>query len=457
MAKMRKRPEYHFTAQKGWINDPNGLYFQDGYFHILYQYNKSDTSWGMTAIGHAITSDFLHYEEVGEILLPSEEYEKDPRGGCFSGSIIKKDNVWYFVYTGSVIQNEGLKQTQNIAVSKDGYTFTRFSGNPVIKEPIEGADPNFRDPKVFVLDGCYYMAVGCKIGPLGAVFLYSSSDMFSWSYQGVLYKGNEEDGTLFECPDFYEIYGGKWVLTFSPENNRYGIRSFAVTGSFDKKSLIFTPQCKKCLDYGLDFYARQSYLIGTRRIALSWLNQWPWMSTFQGHGEAADEGWCGCLSMPREEKIIKGRLISFPVDEIISHFERVESGEIEITSKENFIITPSSYSFRLSVVIDRKESHSGEVVIVAGSFTFRINYERNFITALPAGKNSSFIPLKGDGDVVLDFFFDNSVLELFVDNGESSASWIFTPEVECPRICIGVNQKDAFLKYSLFYLKKEEK
>ncbi len=456
MAQITKRPRYHFTPVKGWINDPNGLYFHSGYFHILYQYNKYDTLWGMPMIGHSRTVDFLSFEEVEEALVPREEYEKDPCGGCFSGSIIKKDDKWYFVYTGSVFKNGTLKQTQNVAISRDGYAFKRFSANPVIKEPPEGADLNFRDPKVFILDGVYYMVLGCKIGPVGAVFLYSSPDMLNWSYEKVLYKGEKEDGTLFECPDFYEISVGKWVLTFSPENNRYGIRSLGVTGSFDKESLVFTPKKKIRLDYGLDYYARQSYFVDRRRITLSWLNQWHWMSTFQGHGETESEGWCGCLSMPREEKVIEGNLLSYPIEEIVSRFKKEGGEKREITGENELIITPSSYSFRLTLVTERGQSLSGEVVIVAGSFTFYVNYERAFLLAVPEGKNSALIPLREDGDITLDFFFDNSVLELFVNNGESSASWIFTPEVDKPEIAISVNQKKAVVEYGLFYLERED-
>ncbi len=454
MAEITQRPEYHFTPRKGWINDPNGLYYLDGRWHILYQYNAEDTVWGSPSIGHAVTSDFVCYDEADEALIPHEDYEIDSRGGCFSGSVISKDDELCFIYTGSVFKEEKLKQTQNLAFSEDGFKFHRHENNPVIAEPPEMADENFRDPKVFRIGSSYYMVTGCRMGNDVAVFLYSSVNLEKWNYQGILYKGSGEDGTLAECPDFYQLDNTSWMLTFSPENHPQGIRSLGIIGSFDSKKLIFIPKKKIRLDYGLDYYARQTYAFNGRRIVLSWLNQWPWMSTFQDHGETEQEGWRGSLSMPREEKMANGVRLEYPVKEITSRFITAEEKIAVVRKNDSVEIFPSSASFLFSISIDKGRSNGGEISVECGAFRFMVNYERKYIAVLPEGKNSSIIPIASDY-TTLDFFFDNSILELFVNKGEASASWIFTRKTKKPGIILNVNQKQTSVRYSLSYIKEE--
>lgn len=450
-----QRPKYHFSPYKGWINDPNGLYYLNDKWHILYQYNARDIVWGMPSIGHTVTSDFIHYNEVDEALIPHKDYEKDSHGGCFSGSIINKDNKFCFFYTGSVYKDGKLKQTQNLAYSENGYKFLRYKSNPIIKKPPEGADNSFRDPKVFKIDERYFMVTGCQIGNDVAVFLYSSLNLENWNYRGVLYKGNGESGTLAECPDFYQLDDTMWMLTLSPENHPQGIRSLGIVGLFNSEELIFTPKKEVRLDYGLDYYARQTYLFNKRRIVLSWLNQWPWMSTFQSYGDTAEEGWRGSLSMPREEKTVNGIRKEYPIEEIRGRFYISERKDVTVTKGGSIEIFPSSFSFLFSFNIDKSRSSSGEITIESDIFRFLINYERKYIIALPEGKNSSVIPIESNGNTTIDLFFDNSILEFFVNKGESCASWIFTRKVEKPVIILSVNQKKASVGYSLSYIKEE--
>ena len=110
MAQITQRPRYHFTAPKGWINDPNGFFFLDGWFHLFYQFNREHTEWASPSIGHSRTRDFIRFEELAEALVPKEKYDLSPSGGCFSGSVIKKDGKYHLLYTGSVTENGVLSQ-----------------------------------------------------------------------------------------------------------------------------------------------------------------------------------------------------------------------------------------------------------------------------------------------------------------------------------------------------------
>lgn len=450
MAQITQRPRYHFTAPKGWINDPNGFFFLDGWFHLFYQFNREHTEWASPSIGHSRTRDFIRFEELAEALVPKEKYDLSPSGGCFSGSVIKKDGKYHLLYTGSVTENGVLSQTQNLAVSDDGIHFERYSDNPVIPCPPEGADLNFRDPKVFEHSGKYWMVTGCRKDGVFAVFLYSSADLVSWTYKGVLCQGDGEDGTLAECPDLYPLDDGKWLLTLSPEYNADGIRSLGIIGRADLEECRFEKLGSFPLDYGPDYYARQCYLHGERRIAFAWLNQWPWMSHYQDHGAGPEEGWCGCLGMPREETYEDGVLMCRPVKELDGKFRTDEGGVLHVTPEHPGVLSLSSYSFRLSITVKRK-CESGEVVMKLDPFVFHISPEHSYVLVLPEGKNSSVIPLEKERETRLDFYFDNSVLELFADGGRRSASWIFRRKMEKAEPEFSVFQKSCDLSYEVAY------
>ena len=151
---MTYRPLFHFTAERGWINDPNGLCFYKGKYHLFYQYNPHSTEWGKMHWGHAISSDLVNWEHLDIALSPDEWYEDDERGGCFSGSAMVIGDRLYLMYTATA----GGKQRQCIAYSDDGLNFTKYDKNPII-EPPEGIHEE-RDPYIFRLHDRYLSLVG---------------------------------------------------------------------------------------------------------------------------------------------------------------------------------------------------------------------------------------------------------------------------------------------------------
>ena len=128
------RPRMHFSPERGWINDPNGLIHFKGMYHLFFQFNPYSTRWGMMHWGHAVSHARIDWQVLPLALTPSEEYELDEKGGCFSGSAIEKDGRLYLFYTGSVIRDGRTIQTQNMAFSDDGIHFEKHPGNPIISE-----------------------------------------------------------------------------------------------------------------------------------------------------------------------------------------------------------------------------------------------------------------------------------------------------------------------------------
>lgn len=294
-----KRFKYHFEPKFGWMNDPNGLIYFKGKYHAFFQHNPKEPKWGPMHWGHAVSDDLIHWKELPIALKPDMPYEND--GGCFSGSAIEKDGIMYLFYT-SVSHESG--QTQSVAMSEDGFNFKKYEGNPIIMQPPYDGSKDFRDPKVTVIDGKYYMVVGSGKDGIGKVLLYKSGDLLNWEYIGVLYE-NGDFGEVFECPDFFKI-GDNYVLMFSKMITDINKTQFVI-GDFDGER--FYPKSFQSPENGPQFYAPQTFLDNNgRRILIGWFYDW---------GKKLKPGltFAGALTIPRNLTIVDGKIHLFPVGE----------------------------------------------------------------------------------------------------------------------------------------------
>lgn len=291
------RFQYHFEPREGWMNDPNGLIYFKGQYHAFFQHYPHAPKWGQMHWGHAVSRDLIHWEEMPIALYPDQEYEDD--GGCFSGSAIEKDGRLYLFYTS--VSHE-LKQTQSVAYSDDGVHFVKYPGNPVIRQNPLGY-PDFRDPKVSCMDGTYYMVVGTGDEVSGKVLLFTGDDLLHWDYSGILYEGTQYANCI-ECPDFFKL-GDKYVLMFSKINEKERATHFAVGDFVNGKLVNYTISRP---EWGIDFYAPQTFTDGTRRIMIGWMYHW-------GKEAPPDCRFAGALSIPRELTLEGNQIKNFPVKE----------------------------------------------------------------------------------------------------------------------------------------------
>ena len=290
---------YHFEAEKGWINDPNGLCQFGGVYHAFYQHNPYGPLWDTMHWGHATSHDLIHWQEHPIALAPTEPYEDGD--GCFSGSALEKDGDLYLMYT-AVSKEHG--QTQCIAISHDGMAFEKYAGNPVIPQsPLDPANKDFRDPKIFPYGDEYRMVCGAGVDGLGSILLYRSEDLLHWEYMGPLFQSRDY-GPVPECPDLFPL-GDYWVLMFSRMDESR--RAQFIVGDFDGQR--FSPVSFQQPEQGPDFYAPQTFLDDKgRRLMIAWMHSW-------ARQPDPDAVRTGALTIPREIGQIGGKLRTYPVEE----------------------------------------------------------------------------------------------------------------------------------------------
>lgn len=312
--------KYHIRPSKGLINDPNGLVYFKGKYHVFYQWNPHGTEHLTKNWGHAVSSDLVHWETLPPALEPSEWYDSY---GCYSGSAVVKDDQLILFYTGTVKSSSGEKRSyQCTAFSKDGITFTK--GGPVFDHPA-GFTRHVRDPKVWQDEkGTWWMVLGAQTEELvGTVIAYSSPDLQEWTNHGPLLKEPLALGYMWECPDVL-LMDQLDMLLFCPQGMEaegdlfqnifqtgYLLGRFTSKGTFQGDYASFRE-----LDRGFEFYAPQTFVAGDGRRLM-----FAWMGAMELEVEQAvptvQDGWVHHLSLPREITIEQGQVIQRPARELM--------------------------------------------------------------------------------------------------------------------------------------------
>ena len=263
------RPLYHHTPKRGWMNDPNGMFYKDGVWHLFYQYNPYGSMWGNMHWGHSSSADLLHWKDEGVALAP------DVWGTIFSGSCVTdKENIVAMYTTSRPTPFGGDVQAQCIAFSKDGgKTFAKYEGNPVLT----AEDKDFRDPRPFWNEDIKAWNLILAVGQ--EMRIYSSADLKEWKYESSFGQEYGNHGGVWECPDLIKI-DDKWVLicNINPGGPFGGSATQYFVGSFDghRFTCESMPKVTKWMDYGKDHYATVSFYNApeNRHVVLAWMSNW---------------------------------------------------------------------------------------------------------------------------------------------------------------------------------------
>ena len=271
------RPVYHHTPAWGWMNDPNGMFYKDGVWHLYFQYNPYGSQWENMTWGHSTSTDLIHWTFQGAPI------EADAWGTIFSGSAVVDHNNTAGFGKGAVVAmytSAGENQTQSIAYSNDnGQTFTKYDGNPVLTSNT----PDYRDPHVFWNEDIkrwnMIMAEGQHMD------IYSSADLKEWKLESQFGAEYGNHGGVWECPDLMKmkVRGTdqyKWMLlcNINPSGPFGGSATQYFVGQFDghKFTCESAPEVTKWMDYGKDHYATVTFdnAPDGRRVAMAWMSNW---------------------------------------------------------------------------------------------------------------------------------------------------------------------------------------
>ena len=382
------RPKFHFTPAKNWMNDPNGLVWHKGEYHLFFQHNPFGTKWAHMSWGHAVSRDLLNWEELPVAIPEGED------GAIFSGSAVSVGDEIIAIYT----RDKDKKQTQCLAMSSDnGRTFTKYSGNPVLDLNME----HFRDPKVFRFRDHWIMVVVKAQDFL--VCIYSSFDLKNWKLESEFGKVGAIGGQ-WECPDLFPLLiDGEeiWVLivSLSPGGikNNSGTQYFI--GDFDGKT--FTPRYStdepRWFDYGSHNYAGVTFNNepNNKRIFIGWLNSWQ-------NGNELQTSWNGAMTIPRQIGLAK------------------VNGEIVLTQQP---ICDPTYEVRL-------DAPTSGIVGLEGFVKIGYNADRQ--TVFVEDFEAPYI--SQDGQIHLKVVVDRSSVELFTGDGTRCITLAVFPPVGTSRL-----------------------
>lgn len=275
------RPVYHHTPAYGWMNDPNGMFYKDGVYHLYFQYNPYGSVWGNMHWGHSTSSDLMHWKFEGSAIVP------DAWGAIFSGScVVDHENTAGFgkgaivaFYTSAKSTPWGDVQSESMAYSLDnGKTFTKYEGNPILTS----SERDFRDPKVFWYAPGKHWVMMLAVGQ--HMEIYSSVNLKDWKKESEFGAMQGAHGGVWECPDLVEIpvegtRQKKWVLicNLNPGGPFGGSAAQYFVGSFDGKTFVNeSPTLTKWMDWGKDNYATVTWNNAPdgRCVALGWMSNW---------------------------------------------------------------------------------------------------------------------------------------------------------------------------------------
>lgn len=458
MEKAIYRPELHFTAKHGWINDPNGLIFENGRYHLFYQHYPNATQWGPMYWGHAVTEDLLHWQHLPLALAP------DDLGYAFSGSAaIDRNNISGFgkkgkapmilMYTSHNMMTN-LEQ-QSIAYSTDYIHFEKYKGNPVIKGT---PGLNMRDPQIFYnpYHGGYSMALAVE----EEVVFYKTENFLQWEETGRFHAGEHGLKGICECPDCFPIEteeGTKWILIVSMiippaelrKNPNFANRVSHITqyyvGDFDGETFVDTECAEEPLlvDYGTDNYAAVSFSGLSKPMIIGWADNWD----YANQSPPEEEGFQGKMTLSRNLKLVKTaegyRLASSfaALENIPAETSWLKSG-VHPLDRQSFGLKlhgMGTVTFRNSkeeklivriegkqIIIDRSQAGKNEFSdIYSLDRCSRIGIERK-ITSIGADPSNA----------VTEFVFDHCILEVMADDGLLPATVNVYPEYAYEQICL---------------------
>lgn len=448
-------PDYHYTSEKNWVNDPNGMVHLDGEYHLFYQYNPFGEKWGHMSWGHAVSTDLKTWKEL-PVAIPETKNSDGSVNMVFSGSaVIDSLNTsglfeegfksgMVAIYTAHIEKNgKGISQAQSLAYSSDkGRTWKFYDKNPILDLKMT----DFRDPSVFWHEGKWKMIVVKSLEYTAQI--YESTDLKNWELVSEFGKIGDY-AKIWECPSLFKVPiensdKFKWISMISSahEDTDYvGMQYFV--GEFDGKK--FTPDAQKDvlrIDYGKDFYAAVPFNNLPEKeknpIIMAWVNNWAYAVDLTAEGRRA------MFSMPRKISLIekngKYKMVQKPIFSDNIQTEVLNFSMNNSANRKTIEMKTNSYRLNLTIDITNTKGFSIDLLkngdqkstIIYDSITKKLSFDRtksgvvNFNEKFPSIERMTVEP--ENNIIKLDIFVDNSIVEIFANDGQAAMSNLVFPK-----------------------------
>lgn len=421
------RSIYHHTPVYGWMNDPNGMFYKDGVWHLYYQYNPYGSQWENMTWAHSTSTDLIHWKNHGEVIQP------DALGTIFSGSsVVDKENTAGFGKDAVVAfyTSAGAAQTQSIAYSTDnGETFKKYVNNPILTSDV----PDFRDPNVFwnedVKQWNLILAAGQQMN------IYSSKNLKDWKYESSFGEGYGNHEGVWECPDLLKM-GDKWLLicNINPGGPFGGSATQYFVGSFDghKFTCESKPEVTKWMDYGKDHYATVSFSNAPdgRIVVL------PWMSNWQYANQVPTQQFRSANGLPRDLGLYSYNGEDYvsvkPSPEVFAAFEKKPSGRLQSAA----YIEVTNIKSNASIVLSNDKGERVTMVYDGKNATFSMDRTESGVTNFHSDfKVKTVAPANG---VIksMQIFIDRCSIEAFDTEGKVAMTNLVFPSKPYDKIIV---------------------
>ncbi|WKN29646.1 glycoside hydrolase family 32 protein [Porifericola rhodea] len=442
------RPAYHFTPEQNWMNDPNGLVYFEGEYHLFYQYNPKGIRWGNMSWGHAVSQDLVHWEHLPIALNMEDDIM------IFSGSAVVDHNnssglcqndeaCMIAIYTA----HTDTLQNQAIAYSNDrGRSWTKYEGNPVLDENMK----DFRDPKVFWQEEEEKWVMAVAVPQEQKIRFYSSQNLIKWEMLSEFGPQGFVDG-IWECPDLFELQVAetgekKWVLIVSYNTSNEGSAMQYFVGDFDGTTFTNdnTDDLVLTLDYGKDFYAGVTWNNTPEgdKLLIGWINNW------QYGQDIPTQPWRSAQSLVRKLELHEfpegTRLTQHPVEALQNiRGKRVHDENVQLQEGDNYLSLENIQGKQLEIIAEfeyQSIETKSDAEVLAGEFGVKVFKGEEQETAIGydvatqslfvdrtqsgdtsfhdsfANRTVALMP-SDDGTVKIHIYVDHSVVEVFGEDG----------------------------------------
>lgn len=461
------RPVYHHTPAYGWMNDPNGMFYKDGVYHLYFQYNPYGSVWGNMHWGHSTSTDLMHWKFEGCAIVP------DAWGAIFSGScVVDHENTAGFgkeavvaFYTSAKSTPWGDVQMQSMAYSLDnGKTFTKYEGNPILTS----SEKDFRDPKVFWYAPGKHWVMILAVGQ--HMEIYSSVNLKEWKKESEFGAMQGAHGGVWECPDLVEIpvegtREKKWVLicNLNPGGPFGGSAAQYFVGSFDGKKFVNeSPTQTKWMDWGKDNYATVTWNNAPdgRCIALGWMSNWQYANNVPTRQYRSANTLARDLTLYREGqelylkstpssevKKARGKKVSIPSFKVSEKHEMVNLFEEKQGAYEVEIVIQNAGASKIAFCLlnDKGEKVSmyydlnRKQFVMDRSESGKVDFSKDFPAVTVA-------PVNVDKELTLRLFVDRSSIEAFGEDGKFVMTNLVFPSQPYVKMCFEADKNGYAVK-----------